>query len=78
VATDDYKSEEDTLGQFIAECCVLSPTAAVKAGELYEAYKAWAGTGAMWHNAFGTKMQRQFKQEKRRSGLFYTGIGLLV
>jgi putative DNA primase/helicase len=77
VATDDYKSEEDTLGQFIAECCVISPTAEVGGGELYEAYKAWAGAAVMHRNTFGEKMQRRFKHEKRRVGKFYLGITLL-
>jgi len=41
-ATAGYRSEMDTLGQFLEECCVVAPAAQVRAGSLYAAYRSWA------------------------------------
>lgn len=44
--TAGYRSEMDNVGRFIQECCLVSPQVRVKAGDLYDAYKAWcAATG---------------------------------
>jgi putative DNA primase/helicase len=40
-ATAGYQDEEDTLGGFLLERCVLDPAAIVKIGELYDAYVDW-------------------------------------
>ncbi|MDC3410118.1 phage/plasmid primase, P4 family [Alphaproteobacteria bacterium] len=40
-ATEEYKSENDVLGNFIKECIETSPGSEVKARELYDRYKLW-------------------------------------
>lgn len=40
-ATTRYKAEEDHVGRFLTECCVLDPTAYVTAGDLRAAYERW-------------------------------------
>jgi putative DNA primase/helicase len=40
-ATSDYRHEEDILGDFIDDCCLLRPTATVPKHELKEAYETW-------------------------------------
>ena len=40
-ATQEYRSEMDTLGKWIEECCILSAELEVSTKSLYEAYKTW-------------------------------------
>jgi putative DNA primase/helicase len=40
VATEDYREEEDLVGQFIEEACIMKGT--IPKGDLYAAFKAWA------------------------------------
>jgi putative DNA primase/helicase len=42
VATADYKEEEDLVGQFISEVCIIDGTECIPKGDLYAAFKAWA------------------------------------
>lgn len=58
-ATDSYRTESDTLGAFIDECCVLGPGFEEGATPLYKAFKRWAHDGSeyeMSQTAFGRKM----------------------
>ena len=41
-ATSEYRAEMDTLGDFLAERCLLEPRATVTAADLYDAYTDWA------------------------------------
>ena len=41
-ATEDYRSSEDIFGRFIADCCVVNKSTAVKFAELYERFEKWA------------------------------------
>jgi putative DNA primase/helicase len=84
-ATESYRDEEDTIQQFIDERCILGPGVEVKAGGLYKAYQTWTqeyGIRSMSLTAFGPKIKKKIKQdsnfEKRRDGIYYLGIGLLV
>ena len=48
-ATNDYREDEDSIGAFIEECCVVGDRSAIRVqvGQLYEAYRDWCGvTGA--------------------------------
>jgi putative DNA primase/helicase len=58
-ATEEYREEMDTLGDFIEERCTLERFAVVGATELYNAYKDWAqqnGENPMSQTAFGRKL----------------------
>jgi len=41
VATDDYRAEQDVLGGFLSESCVVGEAFRVASADLYRAYKAW-------------------------------------
>lgn len=41
-ATEEYRTEQDTIRGFLEECCVRDAQSAVAMKELYEAYKRWA------------------------------------
>jgi putative DNA primase/helicase len=78
-ATQEYRSEEDTLGQFLEDCCTIYPDAKVRSGEVYEAYKKWCGESgiknAMTLTAFGKRMKLRF-ESKVSGGKWYLGVGL--
>lgn len=78
-ATKAYRREEDLIGHFIADRCVVEKNIQVKAGELYHEYKAWAesmGHKRMSGTRFGKEMKERFDSYKTNY-TFYTGIGLL-
>jgi P4 family phage/plasmid primase-like protien len=46
-ATEEYRAEEDVLGQFLAECTEESTGDRVTMSNLFEAYQAWAIEGGI-------------------------------
>jgi len=58
-ATGNYRTQMDTIGHFIDECCDLGPDYTEMAGTLYGAYKVWcqdAGERIESKRAFGLKL----------------------
>jgi len=43
-ATADYRTESDSLGSFLDDCCVLQKTLRVTSTALYSAYESWCHT----------------------------------
>lgn len=79
-ATSDYRDEEDTIAQFIAECCVTQAGLKVRAGELYKAFAEWCkgnGIPPMNNTAFGRRMTKRY-EKAQSAGIWYLGIGLAV
>jgi putative DNA primase/helicase len=77
-ATQDYKKEEDVIGLFISDCCVINENAKVQSQEFYDAYKVWCekeGRKLMWQRTFGEQMKSKFEW-KKDGAIFYFGIGL--
>lgn len=84
-AKEEYRTEEDTLGTFIKECCRVTEDATERlersqrsstyAGskELYEAYKEWWADGfsgkPMSIRSFSKKMKKRFYFARRREGI---------
>src|SRR4029077_5188436 len=60
-ATDEYQDEEDELGEFIEERCVLGPEEKIDRAGLHRAYLNWA----QWR---GKKMQLKTKTLKKQMG----------
>jgi len=78
-ATEDYKKEEDVIGQFIDECCEAGDNFEVKAGDLYKAYKIWAESGKEFilsQTKFGMEMKKKFDSYKD-TYVKYIGIRLI-
>jgi putative DNA primase/helicase len=79
-ANDDWRAENDQLGRFIEECCVVADSLSGKARQLYECYRAWAegaGENAISETLFGRRLKdRGFAKEHRRYGTVYAGIAL--
>jgi putative DNA primase/helicase len=79
-ANDDWRAENDQLGRFIEECCVVADSFSGKARQLYECYRAWAegaGENAITETLFGRRLRdRGFAKEHRRHGTVYASIAL--
>ena len=75
-ATDQYRLDEDTIGKFIDECCVVDSTEYVGATDLFRAYQRWSGS-AISQTTFGNGVsERDFDKTKISGRIVYIGIGL--
>jgi putative DNA primase/helicase len=79
-ANEDWKSENDQMGRFIEDCCVVNESLGGRARVLYTAYRSWAedaGENAVSETMFGRRLKaRGFSKVERRQGTVYTGIAL--
>lgn len=41
-ATDDYFADQDAVGRWLADCCVLAPNLSATKAEVHASWKAWA------------------------------------
>ncbi|HEU5378167.1 MAG TPA: phage/plasmid primase, P4 family, partial [Ktedonobacteraceae bacterium] len=76
-----YREEEDTLGDFLQECCVFDEQRSVRAGRLYEHYKTWASNNSLKYlngRAFGQEMRKRVVWLHKRTGGVYQGIAILA
>lgn len=79
-STAGYRSEEDTIGHFLEQCCHISPAATAPASELYKSYRDWceeSGLQALNQMNFGKRIARRFERVRGRAAFVYVGIGLL-
>ncbi len=79
-ATEEYRQDQDTVGQFIAEKCKLATGFEVKSSELFKEYRQWCtdnGFNPVWGNTFGERMKAKFEWKTTMNGVFYYGIGIL-
>jgi len=78
-ATEDYRKDEDILGHFIDERCVLGDSFTVRAQIFYEEYRTWAsenGLGEFSGVRFGKDMKERFHPDSDNKGNFYIGVGV--
>lgn len=69
-ATDEYRSDMDTLGQFLDERCEIGPEFVVAGRALYQAYESWAREANEFvHN------QRRFGSQLRERGFERIQVG---
>jgi len=79
-ATEEYRTEEDILYQFITDRCVVQPHCTVPAKSLYEEFKNWCGDNGlrpMTGTLFGRKMTVNYPKKRKNQGTVYIGIGLI-
>lgn len=85
-ATNEYRQEEDFIGSFLLESCILASHCQVSSTQLYEAFKVWAKSNGEFYigqkeftryleSRGYKKAQRTFGAEKGR--MFWERIGLL-
>lgn len=80
-ATARYREDEDTLGFFLKETCVISPGCKVKPVELYRVYIEWLEKGSkpMGKKTFYNKIEeRGFKRSASMGIEYFQGIGIVA
>jgi putative DNA primase/helicase len=80
-ATESYRAEQDVLGAFFADRCVLEPGVRVRPAALHAEYVAWCEQTRehpMTQTAFGLRLrERGFEQQRTGAARWWVGIGLL-
>jgi putative DNA primase/helicase len=77
-ATAVYRSEQDTVGQFLAERCERREGAKTQAAALLAAYSEWSGDKFITRNAFTDRLRAHGLESKRtKSGVCWLDIVLL-
>ncbi len=78
-ATDSYRQEEDVIGTFLTECCVIEQSATVRAQSLYAAYRRFCedtGERPRGQRSFGRAMTEREFLRFTNNGACYRGVGL--
>jgi phage/plasmid-associated DNA primase len=80
--TAEYRSENDPLTPFLAECCALDPNASTGGQELFHAYHQWADAQQvakderLSQRTFGTRIKARFKDVGTPRKVRYQGLRL--
>jgi putative DNA primase/helicase len=79
-AVEAYRTESDTLGRFIEECCQVRQLAQVKSSAIYQRYREFAeqvGERAMPSKDFPAEViRRGFSWKRTKAGGLFEGIEL--
>lgn len=80
-ATEEYREDMDSIGAFLAECCVIDPTAKAPVKTLYETYVRWCqenGEPPMKQRMLSKRLkERGFRQDKSTGGrMAWYGLGV--
>jgi putative DNA primase/helicase len=80
-ATEEYRLGEDTISQFVGECCDQAPDLRSNATDIYNVFKRWyrvnvtAKPGSCpAQKKFGSMLGKQFKKEKVGGSTRYFGL----
>ncbi|MBL8828579.1 MAG: hypothetical protein JNM18_16475 [Planctomycetaceae bacterium] len=79
-ATGQYRKDQDILGAFISDSCVIAPNDRAKSADLYAVYAAWCdrnGERPVTRNTFGTAMTERGFERYTNNGTWYRGIGIV-
>lgn len=75
----EYRTEMDTVENFINDCCVRDPRKRGTAQQLFSAYRAWAienNQYQMSSTKFGREMGKKFDKMKTNGTNVYIGVAL--
>ncbi len=76
-ATSQYRQSQDTLAQFLDDCCIVAPNVRARAGDLLGAYRKWSGSDHASHRWLGeTLTERGFDSATIGGYVWRIGIGL--
>jgi putative DNA primase/helicase len=80
-ATRSYRDDEDIIGAFIKDRCVVEANREVQAGILYAAYKEWSanmGMGETNQMQFGIDIKERFdsRSDTHTRRIYYLGLDL--
>lgn len=80
-ATEQWRAENDNIGNFIEECCVVGDCVSARAGQFYAAYKRWVEASGekvvASDREFSARMvARGFAKKDDKKGRYYDGVGI--
>jgi putative DNA primase/helicase len=80
-ASETYRADNDTLADFIAECCVVDERCETPAREMYQAYRKWAEEQGIRHpmgfKTFPHEMEQHgYKRKNIHEKIIWLGLGL--
>jgi putative DNA primase/helicase len=78
-ATNEYRHDEDSLRDFLEECCATNENATEKCQRVYQAYSAWCeenGERPMSKNSLSKELKQRGFQSERGTGGYYYWVGL--
>jgi len=80
MSTASYRQEQDILGDFIEDCCVLALTASVAKSELKDAYQHWCqdnGTEPVTQRTFKNRLiEKSITEGRIGKARYWRGIAL--
>lgn len=80
-AIDAYRDNNDWLGHFLEDCCLVDKTYHEKSGALYNAYRAYAASTGEYVRSttdfYSALELRDFKKHKTRKGIMVDGLMLI-
>jgi putative DNA primase/helicase len=79
-ATDKYRGEQDLVGTFLNERCIVNELYKVRAKEIFADYERWAdetGEPLIKQRAFGKAITERGFTRYTNNGTWYRGIGLM-
>lgn len=77
VALQEYKDENDSLSQWLEECCVEDANTKIPASIAYDGYMNWcvrARIKFLSKSEFSNVMADRYEKKRRKSGVYYFGI----
>jgi putative DNA primase/helicase len=80
-ATEEYRQEEDTIGEFISDCLIVEKNKQARAKDLYAKYTEWTkdnGIEPMSNVALAKRLKlRHFEKSRDGKSIIYLGVGVL-
>lgn len=80
-ATREYRADEDVVGQFLEDCCVMKATARVPKSMVYERYKQWCmdnGEVAVGTKTFTQRLRGHHINEDKSGAIrYWDGMALV-
>jgi putative DNA primase/helicase len=80
-ATEEYKKDEDVLGVFIEQCCIVDTVLTVSVAQLKEKWEKWfkdnIGQKPYSWRWVGLRLKKKFKVYDKNGRTWYRGIGLV-
>jgi putative DNA primase/helicase len=80
IATIAYRQDQDTIGAFLEECCIVGDVQVVPANDLYRSFHRWSleqGENPWSNKVFKLRMEeRGFKRARGSGGVAWRGLSL--
>lgn len=79
-AVEEYQRDEDSVGDFVDECCIVGPQYKVTASDAYEVFETWwkenVSNKIPKKKRFGQWFGKRFERRKLGTNWYY-GVGLI-